>query len=276
VQQAAAKAVNALCQMTGLSRAGYYRWRLPPLTTTAAMELRSQMQQIALPAYGYRRITAELQRRGYGINHKRVLRLMPRDNLLCLRPRSFLVTTDSSHNLPVYPNLARGMQPTAMNQLWVADITYIGIRTEFVYLAVVLDGFSRRVIGWAFGAHAGSQTGGGGPEHGTRSAEPGSGTGAPFRSGRAVCFGRVHGPAAPAPGANQDEPPRQSIRQCACEWFLVTLKCEEVYRNEYRDLPDALSSIGEFIEQVYNQTRWHSALGYVPPVEFQHNGGASQ
>ena len=114
------------------------------------MELRSQLQQVALewPAYGYRRITAELQRRSFEVNHKHVLRLMREDNLLCLRRRSFLVTTDSGHNLPVYPNLARQMRPVAINQLWIADITYIRLRAEFVYLAVVLDAFSRRVIGW--------------------------------------------------------------------------------------------------------------------------------
>jgi len=145
--------VSALCQMTGLSRAGYYRWRVPLAATPVAMELRNQLQRTALewPAYGYRRITAELQRRGFDVNHKRVLRLMREDNLLCLRSKSFVVTTDSSHGLPVYPNLARGMRPDAINRLWIADITYIRLRAEFVYLAVVLDAFSRRVIGWALG-----------------------------------------------------------------------------------------------------------------------------
>jgi transposase InsO family protein len=139
--------------MTGLNRAGYYRWRTPPAATPLAMEVRNELQQTALqwPAYGYRRITAELQRRGFDVNHKRVLRLMREDNLLCLRRRSFVVTTDSRHNLPVYPNLAGQMQPVAINQLWIADITYIRLRAEFVYLAVVLDAFSRRVIGWALG-----------------------------------------------------------------------------------------------------------------------------
>src|ERR1700686_255261 len=117
------------------------------------MEVRDQMQKVALewPAYGYRRITHELQQRGFEINHKRVLRMMREDNLLCVRRRAFVVTTDSRHNLPVYPNLAGEFTPSATNQLWVADITYIRLRTEFVYLAVVLDAFSRRVIGWALG-----------------------------------------------------------------------------------------------------------------------------
>ena len=145
--------MNALCQMTGVSRAGYYRRRLPQQATPVEMEIRDALQQVALesPAYGYRRITVELQRRGFQINHKRVLRLMREDNLLCLRRKAFVVTTDSRHDLPVYPNLAREITPCAINQLWVADITYIRLRTEFVYLAVVLDAFSRRVVGWALG-----------------------------------------------------------------------------------------------------------------------------
>jgi putative transposase len=139
--------------MTGLSRAGFYRWRVPRRATPVEMELRDRMQKVALesPAYGYRRITAELQHRGFEVNHKRVLRMMREDNLLCVRRRAFVVTTDSRHNLPVYPNLAREITPASINQLWVADITYIRLRTEFVYLAVVLDAFSRRVVGWALG-----------------------------------------------------------------------------------------------------------------------------
>ena len=145
--------MSALCQMTGLSRAGFYRSRTPRQASPVEMEIRDEMQKIAVesPAYGYRRITAELRHRGFAVNRKRVLRMMREDNLLCVRRRAFVVTTDSRHNLPVYPNLAGQMAPTAINQLWVADITYIRLRTEFVYLAVVLDAFSRRVIGWALG-----------------------------------------------------------------------------------------------------------------------------
>jgi putative transposase len=117
------------------------------------VELRDAIQKVALekPTYGYRRITAELHRSGRIVNHKLVLRITGEDNLLCLRRRSFVNTTDSNHNLPVYPNLARGLELTRVNQLWVADITYIRLLHEFVYLAVILDAFSRRVIGWALG-----------------------------------------------------------------------------------------------------------------------------
>jgi putative transposase len=147
------EAVSALCEILGLSRASYYRFLVPRPECPVEMELRDAMQKIALesPCYGYSRITAELQRGGLDVNHKRVLRLMREDNLLCLRHKAFVVTTDSRHDLTVYPNLARDFHPTAINQLWVADITYIRLRHEFVYLAVVLDGFSRRVIGWALG-----------------------------------------------------------------------------------------------------------------------------
>jgi transposase InsO family protein len=139
--------------MTGLSRSGFYRSRVPRRATPVEMDMRDEMQKIAVefPAYGYRRITAELQKRGFAVNHKRVLRMMREDKLLCVRRRNFMVTTDSRHSLRVYPNLAAQSTPTAINQLWVADITYIRLRVEFVYLAVVLDAFSRRVIGWALG-----------------------------------------------------------------------------------------------------------------------------
>ena len=143
--------MNQLCQTAGLSRAGYYRFLLRPQRQEVDMDLRSQIQRIALqwPAYGYRRVQAELERHGWLVNHKRVLRLMRADNLLCLRRRKFVLTTDSKHGLPIYPNLAQGRVLTGINQLWVADITYIRLAVEFVYLAVLLDAFSRSCIGWA-------------------------------------------------------------------------------------------------------------------------------
>jgi putative transposase len=267
--------VNALCEMTGLSRAGFYRRRVPRQATPVEMELRDQMQKVAAesPAYGYRRITAELQQRGFEVNHKRVLRMMREDNLLCVRRRAFMVTTDSRHNLPVYPNLAREMKPTAINQLWVADITYVRLRTEFVYLAVVLDAFSRRVIGWALGRTLEAQLAVAALRMALVQRQPAPGL--VHHSDRGVQY------------ASQDY--TEILKQhkatismsrkgnpydnAACESFMKTLKCEEVYRNEYRDFHEAHSSIGEFLERVYNQKRLHSALGYIPPVEFE-NGVA--
>ena len=264
--------------MTGISRASYYRWRVPPPSFPVEMELRDAMQQIALefPAYGYRRITKELNRRGVAVNHKRVLRLMRQDNLLCLRHKGFVVTTDSRHNLRVYPNLAGEITPDGMNQLWRADITYIRLRAEFVYLAVVLDAYSRRVIGWALG----------------RTLEAGLAVSALTMAlrQRRPAPGLVHHSDRGVQYASQDYidllkqyGARISMSRkgnpydnAACESFMKTLKYEEVYRSEYRDLADAYAQIGEFLERVYNQQRLHSALGYVPPAEFEQNGGSIQ
>ena len=268
--------MKTLCQITGLNRADFYRRRVPRQVMPLEMEIRDQMQKIALesPACGYRRITSELQQSGIEVNHKRVLRMMHQDNLLCVGRRAFVITTDSRHNLPIYPNLAREIKPTGINQLWVSDITYIRLRTEFVYLAVVLDAFSRRVIGWALG----------------RTLEAGLAVTA-LRMAlieRQPTPGLVHHSDRGVQYASQDY--TEMLKQhkatismsrkgnpydnAACESFMKTLKYEEVYRNEYRDFHDACGSIGEFLERVYNQKRLHSALGYVPPAEFEN--GATQ
>jgi putative transposase len=273
IEQASAKgqAVNALCQMTGLNRAGFYRWRTPRQAMPVEMEIRDQMQRVALesPAYGYRRITAELHKRGFAVNHKRVLRMMRQDNLLCIRRRAFLVTTDSRHNLPIYPNLARQMAPTAMNQLWVADITYIRLHTEFVYLAVVLDAFSRRVIGWALGRTLEAELAVMALRMALLERKPAPGL--VHHSDRGVQYAsRVY-----TEILQQHQSKISMSRKsnpydnATCESFIKTLKYEEVYRNEYRDFQEARSCIGEFLERVYNRKRLHSALGYVPPAEFE-------
>jgi putative transposase len=270
--------VNALCQMTGLSRAGFYRWRVPRHATPVEMEVRDQMQKVALesPAYGYRRITHELHHRGFDVNHKRVLRMMREDNLLCVRRRMFMVTTDSRHNLPVYPNLAREMTPSAVNQLWVADITYIRLRTEFVYLAVVLDKFSRRVVGWALGRSLEADLAVAALRMALTERQPSPGL--VHHSDRGVQYAahlytellKQH--QATISMSRKGNP----YDNAACESFMKTLKQEEVYRNEYRDFQDARASIADFLEGVYNQSRLHSALGYVSPAEFEQNGGGEQ
>ncbi len=270
--------MNALCQMTGISRASYYRWRVPPPSMPVEMELRDAMQQAALafPCYGYRRITAEMNRRGFAINHKRVLRMMRQDNLLCLRRKAFVTTTDSRHSLPVYPNLARGITPDGINQLWRADITYIRLRIEFVYLAVVLDAYSRRVIGWALGRTLESELAVSALTMALRQRRPEPGL--VHHSDRGVQYAsHVY------TGLLKDHSVAISMSRkgnpydnAACESFMKTLKQEEVYRSEYRDLADAYAQIGEFIEVVYNQRRLHSALGYVPPAEFEQKGGSIQ
>jgi len=263
--------VSALCQMTGLNRAGFYRWRAPRQATPVEMEIRDRLQKIALesPAYGYRRITAELERCGFAVNHKRVLRMMREDNLLCLRRRVFRITTDSRHHLPVYPNLAREMRPTAINQLWVADITYIRLRTEFVYLSVVLDAFSRRVIGWALGRTLEADLARAALRMALSERQPTPGL--VHHSDRGVQYASLDYTAM----LQQQQATISMSRKgnpydnAACESFMKTLKYEEVYRNEYRDFHEAYSSLGAFLERVYNRQRLHSALGYVPPAEFE-------
>jgi putative transposase len=144
--------IERMCQLAGVSRAGFYRSLQERAPVEEDMEVRSVIQQISVEhrrRYGYRRISAELRRRGMLVNHKRVLRIIREDNLLAVQPRAFVVTTDSDHELEVYLNLASRMKLTGMNQLWVADITYIRLKKEFVYLAVILDAFSRKVVGWA-------------------------------------------------------------------------------------------------------------------------------
>lgn len=264
-----------MCQMTGLNRAGYYRWRGPRHGIPVEMELRDEVQKIALewPAYGYRRITAELRRNGFEINHKRVLRLMRADNLLCVRRRAFVLTTDSRHGLPVYPNLARELAPATVNQLWVADITYIRLRNEFVYLAVILDAFSRKVVGWALGRTLDAELPIAALRMALRARQPAPGL--VHHSDRGVQYAShaytdlLHGHGVRISMSRKGNPYDNAF----CESFMKTLKHEEVYRNEYRDLEDAAACISDFLERVYNRHRLHSALGYRPPDEFERHAG---
>ena len=235
------------------------------------MDLRSQIQRIALrwPAYGYRRVHAELRRHGWSVNHKRILRLMRADNLLCLRRRKFILTTDSKHGLPIYSNLADAMVLTGIDQLWVADITYIRLRLEFVYLAVLLDAFSRRCIGWAL--------------QGTLEAALVLESLRMALTRRRPRPGLVHHSDRGVQYASHDytaQLEQRGIRismsraatpydNAQAESFIKTLKYEEVYRTEYRNLQEAKASMGEFLEKIYNQERLHSALGYRPPLEFE-------
>jgi transposase InsO family protein len=235
------------------------------------MDLRSQIQQIALrwPAYGYRRVHAELRRQGWSVNHKRILRLLRADNLLCLRRRKFILTTDSQHGLPIYPNLVEGMVLTGLDQLWVADITYIRLQVEFVYLAILLDAFSRRCIGWALrrSLEAALVVEALRMSLLRRRPRPGlvhhSDRGAQYAARDYTALLQQHGIRI---SMSRLATPYDNAR---AESFIKPLKYEEVYRTEYRDLEQAKALIGQFLEKVYNQQRLHSALGYRPPLEFE-------
>jgi transposase InsO family protein len=266
--------IERMVELGRVSRPGFYRFVTErPTGADRDMDLRDALQRVALewPSYGRPRITAELRRRGWAVNPKRVYRLMREDNLLCVRKRKFVVTTDSGHGRKVYPNLAKNMVLTGLDQLWVADITYIRLAEEFVFLAVILDAFSRRVVGWAL----------------DRTLEDDL-TLAALRMAlarRTISPGLVHHSDRGSQYASNDYTDLLKANgisismsrkgnpwdNAACESFMKTLKYEEVFRNEYHDLADALDSIPEFLEKVYNERRLHSALGYLPPAEFEAN-----
>ena len=235
------------------------------------MELRDAIQRIALqwPSYGRPRITAELRRQGWTVNPKRVYRLMREDNLLCLRRRKFVLTTDSDHGLPVYPNRARELVVTGLDQLWVADITYIRLAWEFVYLAVILDAFSRRVLGWALERTLEASLALEALRMALKLRKPAAGL--VHHSDRGVQYASTdYTDLLKANGIVTSMSRRGNpYDNATCESFMKTLKYEEVYRSEYHDLFEARASIGAFLEKVYNQKRLHSALGYLPPVEFE-------
>ena len=260
-----------MCELGDISRAGLYRFDPQVERREEELDLRDAIQRIALefPCYGRPRITAELRRQGWKANHKRVGRIMREDNLLCIRRRKFVCTTDSNHGLRVYPNLAKKMELTGLDQLWVADITYIRLETEFIYLAVVLDAFSRRVIGWALGRTLEASLAVQALQMAFRRRGPVKGLthhsdrGVQYASKEYTDLLKEHGVQI---SMSRKGNPYDNAK---CESFMKTLKYEEVYRQEYRDLAEAQASVEKFIEKIYNGKRLHSALDYCSPIEFE-------
>jgi putative transposase len=264
--------IDEMCEMVSLNRGGYYRrWKIsrPREEETA---LRDQLQKLSLayPHYGYRRIDELLRRKGWHVNHKRLLRILRTDNLLCLRRKAFVpATTDSRHAWLVWPNLTRGMKTTGINQLWVSDITYIRLKEEFVYLAAVLDAHSRCVVGWGIERHLGSILAIRALKMALahRTPEPGmihhSDRGFQYACtdyvrilqgyGIQISMSRVGNP----------------YDNAKAESFMKTLKTEEVNGSDYRDFDHVCEAISDFLENVYNRERLHSALDYLSPIEFE-------
>jgi putative transposase len=270
----AERALKSLGEAVGLSRSTIRR-RLRSVPVTLEQkdnQRRVQIQSVALEmrSYGYRPISKELRRRGVIINHKVVLRLLRADNLLCLRQRAFVATTDSKHRFTVYPNLARELVLTDINQLWVADITYIRLPREFIYLAAILDAYSRRCIGWALARRIDARLALAALKMAlqTRSFRPGQLMHHSDQGVQYACYDYVQ--------VLQQRNIIISMSRLGtpydnakAERFMRTLKYEEVYLNDYETFGEVLSSIENFIEAVYNHKRLHSAIGYLPPAEFE-------
>ena len=268
-----ALAIERMCALAGVSRASYYRHWRRAAPRREQIELRDVLQRLAVAHrhYGYRRLNALLRREGWAVNHKRVLRLMRTDNLLCLRRRAFVpATTDSRHDWRVVPNLARGMQVTGLDQLWVADITYLRLLEEFAFLAVVIDAFSRRVVGWAVEVHLRAALAVTALQMAlsARRPQPGqlihhSDRGVQYACAEYSALLAAHGiqPSMSRVGSPYDNAKAES--------FMSTLKREEVDGRAYRTAHEARRSIGSFIEEVYNRQRLHSALNYLTPADFE-------
>ena len=271
--------VERMCRVAEVSRAGFYRWLEPCAPVEEEMEVRAAIQTVVLQhrrRYGYRRVTAELRRCGFLVNHKRVARLMREDNLLAMQPRAWVTTTDSRHKLAVYMNLAMRMKVNGINQLWVADITYIRLAGEFVYLAVVLDVYSRKVVGWALDRTLAASLAVAALKQAIAQRRPPPGL--VHHSDRGLQYVSQEyvqvlvqyqiTPSMSRPGNPYDN--------AFCESFMRTFKREEIDARSYRDLDDLRAHVAQFIEQYYNRCRLHSALGYRPPEEFEQISAATQ
>ena len=269
--------VSNAIRMLNVGKSGYYEWLQKPDSdpdsVRVEMRIKNEMQKIAIefPRYGYRRMTIELYNRGYHVNHKRVLRLMQEDNLLCVKKYFKPLTTDSNHNHTVYPNMIKNREIKQPNQVWASDITYIQLADEFVYLAVMLDLFTRRCIGWQLGRHIDTQLTLSALDRALKHRWNPDLPGIIHHSDRGVQYAsdlyvdRLKEHNFQISMSRKGNPYDNAF----VESFIKTLKYEEVYLNEYETFSDALENIGRFIDDVYNKKRLHSSLGYKSPEAFK-------
>jgi len=260
-----------MCELAGVSRASFYRHWEEAAPSAAEMALREAVQQAALAHrfYGYRRVLLEVHKAGYQVGSKVVRRLMRADNLLAIRRRKFVATTDSQHGFRVYPNLAAHLELTDVNQLWVADLTYVRLQAEFVFLAVVLDAFSRRAVGWALGRELDANLALAALNVAIDSRHPLPGLvhhsdrGSQYASAAYVgCLESIQA----VPSMSRAGRPWENGK---CESFIKTLKQEEINARTYVSLEELGQHVEEFMAQIYNRQRLHSALGYRSPAEFE-------
>ena len=277
--------LSKVCTLLSVSRREYYAWQhrriiKASLTDHSEIQLKDRIYRLTLefPGYGYRRITKQLQRDGFNVNHKKILKLVKKENLLCRirkpnHSHKFIpITTNSAHSFPVYQNLAKDLLLTAINQLWVADITYIRLKEEFVYLAVIIDAFTRRCIGWEIDYYIDTkltlqalykalnfrrnQKLSGLIHHSDRGGQYAATeyTDCLKRHNISISMSR----------------PANPYDNAFAETFIKTLKYEEVSLNEYESFSEVYTNVYKFID-VYNKKRLHSSIGYLPPNEFEIN-----
>jgi putative transposase len=265
--------VQRLCGLAGLPRATYYRHLAGRGSEEDECELRDVIQRICLKHrfYGYRRVTATLRRQGMVVNGKKVQRLMREDNLLAQRKTPFLKPpAERPSAFLIVPNLVRGLVPSAPDQIWVADITYVHLARAFVYLAVILDAFSRKAVGWALENTLDASLAIAALDTALEARKPQSGS-LIHHSDRGVQYASI---AYRQRLADRDitismSRPGNPFDNAKAESFMKTLKTEEINGRAFVDISDARRRINSFIAEVYNKDRLHSALGYQSPLEFE-------